>query len=142
MATLLSKETWVFSTRGVDGTLTIGACFVFLAYILHPAIEMAYRRVRAYRAWREIEKGKSVDVTNYFVVEEVFGGRGKWDAARIITVLLAAFSLASWGLELSMDLAYYEGDTDLLNRPPPVITRNISGTKHWQVSPFTTIYLA
>lgn len=139
MATLLSNETWVFSTRGVDGTLTIGACFVFLAYVLHPAIEMAYRRVRAYRAWRAIEKGRSVDVTNYFMVEEVLGGRGRWDAARIITVLLAVFSLASWGLELSMDLAYYEGDADLLNRPPPVLTRNVSGTKHWQVSPFTCV---
>lgn len=138
MSNFLSKEVWVFNTKGVDGTLTIGSSFVFLAYILHPAIESAYRRVRAYRAWRAIEKHQSVDVTNYPMVAEVFGGRGRWDAARVITVLLAFFSLASWGLELSMDLAYYEGDADLLNRPPPVTMRNDSGRQGWQVWPFTT----
>lgn len=74
-----------------------------------------------------------MDVTNYPIVAEVFGGRGKWDAARIITVLLLAFSVASWGLELSMDLAYYKGDADLLNRPPPVTLRDDSGTADWQV---------
>lgn len=139
MSNLLSKDKWVFSTGGVDGTLTIGASFVFIAYVLHPAIEIAYRRVRAYRAWRAIEKRQSVDVTNYSVVEEVFGGRGKWDAARIITVLLAVFSLASWGLELSMDLGYYEGDADLLNRPPPVTTGNVNGAKSWHVSSSTCL---
>ena len=71
------------------------------------------------------------------MMEEVFGGRGKWDAARVITVLLAVFSLASWGLELSVDLAYFEGDADLLNRPPPVTVRNVNGTKDWQVNPCT-----
>lgn len=139
MSNFLSKEMWVFNTKGVDGTLTIGSSFVFLAYILHPAIDSAYRRVRAYRAWRAIEKRRSVDVTNYPMVAEVFGGRGKWDAARIITVLLAFFSLASWGLELSMDLAYYEGDADLLNRPPPVLIRKVTGRQSWQVcGPFIT----
>ncbi|CAM9453800.1 unnamed protein product, partial [Laminaria digitata] len=131
MSTLLSDKTYVFNTRPVDGTLTIGISFIFLAYFLHPAIESAYQRVRAYRAWRAIEKRQFVDVTNYPMVAEVFGGRGKWDAARIITVLLGVFSLASWGLELSMDLAYYDGNADLLNRPPPVTIRRNSDD--WQV---------
>lgn len=134
MSTFLSSKTYVLNTRPVDGTLTIGFSFIFLAYFLHPAIESAYQRVRAYRAWRAIEKRQSVDVTNYPMLAEVFGGRGKWDASRIITVLLAVFSLASWGLELSMDLAYYDGDADLLNRPPPVTLRNRSGTEEWLVS--------
>lgn len=137
----LSSKTYVFKTRPVDGTLTIGLSFIFLAYCLHPAIESAYQRVRAYRAWRAIEKRKSVDVTNYPLVAEVLGGRGKWDASRIITVLLAVFSLASWGLELSMDLGYYEGDADLLNRPPPVTKINTTEFEGWQVSAFSLVYL-
>lgn len=139
MSTLLSSKSYVFNTRPVDGTLTIGFSFIFLAYFLHPAIESAYQRVRAYRAWRAIEKRQSVDVTNYPIVAEIFGGRGKWDASRVITVLLGVFSLASWGLELSMDLAYYEGDADLLNRPPPVTLRNASGTEDWLVSPCVAV---
>lgn len=78
-----------------------------------------------------------VEVTTYPLVAEVFGGRGLWDAARIITVLLAAFSLASWGLELSMDLSSLEGEADLLNRPPPVFLRpetNDTNTDPWQAS--------
>lgn len=67
------------------------------------------------------------------MMSEIFGGRGAWDAARIITVLLAAFSLASWGLELSMDLSELEGEADLLNRPPPVFLRNDTNDTTWQV---------
>ncbi len=66
------------------------------------------------------------------MMSEIFGGRGVWDAARIITVLLAAFSLASWGLELSMDLSELEGEADLLNRPPPVSLRPDTNDT-WQV---------
>lgn len=68
---------------------------------------------------------------------EIFGGRGKWDAARIVSFLLAAFSLASWGLELQMDLAHIEdGPVDLLLRPPPVYLRaeeGENGAQSWQV---------
>lgn len=78
-----------------------------------------------------------VEVTTYPLVAEVFGGRGIWDGARIITVLLAAFSLASWGLELSMDLSELEGEADLLNRPPPVFLlpeTNDTNTDLWLAS--------
>lgn len=105
----------------IDGTTAIGLSFIFLAYFLHPAIETAYQRVRAYRAWRAIEKRETVEVTAYPMAEEVLRGRGKWDAARIITVLLVAFSLASWGLELLLGLHDIdEGKVLILNLPPPV----------------------
>lgn len=137
LSTLLSSKTWTLPVDGgVDGTLVIGWSFVFLAYFLHPAIESAYHRLRAYRAWRCIQKRQTVEVTTYPLLAEVFGGRGKWDAARNITVVLAAFSLASWGLELSMDLSSLEGEADLLNRPPPVFLRpdtNDTTTDPWQV---------
>lgn len=51
------------------------------------------------------------------------GDRGKWDAARVATLMLAAFTVSTWGLELSLDLAVRtDGPVDLLNRPPPVIS--------------------
>ncbi|CAN0264722.1 unnamed protein product, partial [Hapterophycus canaliculatus] len=137
LSTFLSSKTWTLPVSGgVDGTLVIGWSFVFLAYFLHPAIESAYHRLRAYRAWRCIQKRQTVEVTTYPLLAEVFAGRGRWDAARNITVVLAAFSLASWGLELSMDLSSLEGEADLLNRPPPVFLRpetNDSTTDPWQV---------
>lgn len=120
MSDFLGSKTWTLPIGDSNGTVTIALSFIFLAYILHPAIDGAYHRLRAYRAWRAIQKRETVDVTTYPMLAEVFGGRGVWDAARIITVLLLAFSLASWGLELSMDLASLEGEADLLNRPPPV----------------------
>lgn len=134
----IGGKTWVMGTGNFDGTYTIALSFVMLAYFLHPAIEAAYQRVRAYRAWRAIEKRQTVEVTNYPLLTEVFGGRGQWDAARVITVLLAAFSLASWGLELRLGLANIEdGPVDLLNRPPPVIllqeNANGESARPWQV---------
>lgn len=114
----------VLDLRGVDGTQVIAVSFIFLAYFLHPVVESAYQKVRAYRAWRAIEKRKAVEVTHYPMIAELFGGRGRWDAARIITALLAIFSLASWGLELSMNLAQHKGLADLQNRPPPVEIEN------------------
>lgn len=124
----------VVDLRGVDGTQVIAVSFIFLAYLLHPVVESAYQRVRAYRAWRAIEKRKAVEVTHYPMMAELFGGRGRWDAARIITALLAVFSLASWGLELSMNLAQHKGLADLHNRPPPVeVVTNSSGSETWKV---------
>ena len=134
VSTILSEEYWVLKTRGASGTLVIGATFIFLAYFLNPAVESSYQRVRAYRAWRAIEKRKAVEVTHYPMMAELFGGRGRWDAARIITALLAVFSLASWGLELSMGLARYEGKADLLNRPPPVVIGVVDDENVWKVS--------
>ncbi|CAM9568693.1 unnamed protein product [Ectocarpus fasciculatus] len=116
----MSDDTWTMPTGGVDSTLAIGLSFIFLAYILHPAIEGAYQRVRAYHAWRCIEKRQRVDVTTYPMLSELFAGRGKWDAARVITLLLLAFSLASWILELSMDLNPVDNPAHLLTQPPPV----------------------
>lgn len=133
MLGFLDEEVKSFDTNG-NGTLFIGASFIFIAYFLHPAVESAYHRVRAYRAWRALEKRQSVEVTNYPMLAESLGGRGKWDTARIITVMLAFFSLFSWGLELWMDLAYHEGEADLLNQPPPVIIATVNNVSYWQVS--------
>lgn len=132
----MSNHIAVVSTKGMNETLTIGMSFVVLAYFLHPMVEAAYERVRAYRAWRAIEKRKSVEVTSYPLVSQVFGRRRNWDAARVVAIVLAAFSLASWGLELSVGLAIIdEGGVDLLQRPPPVFQRTseTSGRQPWQV---------
>lgn len=131
---LLSPETWSVPTGEMDGTAAIGLSFIFLAYILHPAVESAYQRVRAYRAWRAVEKDKRVDVTTYPLLEEVFGGRGVWDVARVVTILLAAFSLASWALELNMDLFNVQNQAYLLTQPPPVYRQDNFGSSPWEVT--------
>lgn len=135
MSYTLNEEVASFNTGVMEGTFVIGASFIFIAYFLHPAVESAYQRVRAYRAWRAIEKRQAVEVTNYPMLTETLGGRGKWDTARVITVLLAVFSLISWGLELSMDLANHKGDADILNRSPPILVEETSdGTNTWKVN--------
>lgn len=45
------------------GTTYIAASFVFLAYGLHPMVEKALERLRAYLAWVNIEKGESIEVS-------------------------------------------------------------------------------
>ncbi|CAM9536369.1 unnamed protein product, partial [Laminaria digitata] len=120
---------------GLDGTFVIGVSFIFIAYFLHPLVESSYHRVRAYRAWRALEKRQAVEVTNYPMLAETLGGRGKWDTARIVTVLLAVFSLVSWGLELSMGLAHHQGKADLLDRSPWVINGTFQGKDVWEVKP-------
>lgn len=121
-------------TGGVSGSLVIGASFIFVVYFLHPAVESSYHRVRAYRAWRAIEKRQTVEVTCYPLMAEVFGGRGRWDAARITAALMVVFTLAACGLELSMGVATYEGGVDILNRPPPVeVVKHIDGANVWKV---------
>lgn len=134
MFTILSKGYWVLDTKGVDGTLILGLSFIFLAYVLHPAVESAYKRARAHRAWRAIENNKAVEVTNYPMLQEIFVGRGNWDAPRMIAAMLALFSLASWGLELSMGFPDLQGPVYLLNRPPPVEVWEINGLSVWEVS--------
>lgn len=105
-----------------EGTLVIAITFIFLAYILHPIVESTYHHVRAYHAWRALERNEPVEVTNYPLPAEVLQGRGKWDAARKISVLLLLFSVASWGLELSLRIRFVnEGTVDMYNRPPPVV---------------------
>lgn len=137
LLTFISKGTWSIDTKGVDGTRVMAASFIILAFILHPMLTSAFKTVRAHRAWRAIEQRKTVEITQFSMVAEVCRGRGKWDATRIITVLLAVSSVASCGLELSLGLAYVEGDAEMLNRPPPVVlvadTDNTT-IRHWQVS--------
>ena len=134
MVNNMNKEVVSFDTGRLDGTVAIGVSFIFIAYFLHPAVESAYHRVRAYRAWRAIEMRQAGEVTNYSMLAEIFRGRGKWDTARIITLLLAVFSLVSWGLELSMELAYHRGYADVLNRSPPITSeKDIYGNITWTV---------
>lgn len=133
---LVWKDAWPLDTNGADGTKVLAAFFIFLSYILHPVMVSAFQRVRAHRAWRAIELNQTVEITKYSFTEEVLRGRGKWDAARIITVLLVALSLATCGLEISLGLAFVEGDADILNRPPPVVFVIDSGSDDiafWQV---------
>ena len=122
-----------------ESTYAIGLTFVFLAYVLHPAVAAKFRRIRAYHGWRAVENGQTVEVTTYSLVEEICGGRGKWDAGRVVTVLLAAFSLASWGLELHLGLAFFDGlVTDVFFRPPPVWTTENNAI--WNVSKSRSIF--
>ncbi|CAM9827233.1 unnamed protein product [Ectocarpus sp. 6 AP-2014] len=130
------SKKWHLPTQ--EPTLAIGLSFVFLAYFLHPRIEATYQKVRAARAWRAVEKYKRVDVTTYPMVSEVFRGRGKWDAARAVTLLLAAFSLGSWVLELSLEIDHVEGGARLLNLPVPIYLVNQTSLD-WQVMPVEEI---
>lgn len=115
------------NTSGL-GTTYIAACFIIIAYMLHPIVEKAYHRIRAYRSWRAIEKNERVEVTHLGMVDEVLRGRGKWDSARIVAVLLLVFSVASWALELGMTLIdETDGPVDLLDRPPPIISGDTGG---------------
>ncbi len=59
----------------------------------------------------------------YNIFSEAMGDRGRWDTARVVTIMLAAFHVSIWGLELSLDLAIMtDGPVDLMNRPPPVVS--------------------
>lgn len=61
----------VIPTRGmsdvlgktIDGTIVIAVTFVFLAYFLHPFVESAYNRIRAWRAWEALQKNETVEVS-------------------------------------------------------------------------------
>lgn len=56
----------VFSTRdlpwAINGTTIIAVSFVFLAYVLHPYVEGAFHNIKAYRAWRAVQNGQTVEV--------------------------------------------------------------------------------
>lgn len=59
----------------------------------------------------------------YNIFSEALGDRGRWDTARVVTIMLSAFHVSTWGLELSLDLAVRtDGPVDLMNRPPPVLS--------------------
>ncbi|CBJ30877.1 hypothetical protein Esi_0219_0029 [Ectocarpus siliculosus] len=128
-----TKSAAEWPINGIDGTRAIGLSFIGLAYFLHPLVVWAYHRVRAYRAWRAIEKGRAVEVTAYSNREEILRGRGVWDATRIVTVLLVVFNVASWGLELMLDQYSHENEACPLTQPSPVYRKDLDNNARWQV---------
>lgn len=69
-----------------------------------------------------------MNTSQYDIYSEALGDRGKWDTARVVSLMLVAFQVSTWGLELSLDLAIRtDGPVDLLNRPPPVISNGDAG---------------
>lgn len=114
----------VIATAAGDVAFRIALGVLLLTVILTPIVRICFDCVRAARAWRLLENKEAVDVTRYSLLSEMLGDRGRWDAARVVAILLAAFQVSTWGLELSMDLAIRtDGPVDLLNRPPPIFSR-------------------
>lgn len=114
----------VIHTPPDNVAFSIALSVLLLSVVLHPIVEACFQRIRADRAWKSIEKQEAVDVTKYNIFSEAMGDRGRWDTARVITLMLGAFHVSTWGLELSLDLALnMDGPVDLLNRPPPVVLR-------------------
>lgn len=115
---------YVIRTPPDNVAFSIAFGVLLLSVILHPIVRWCFHRIRADRAWRSIEKKEPVEVTKYNFFSEALGDRGRWDTARVVTFMLAAFHVSTWGLELSLDLALRtDGPVDLLNRPPPVLAR-------------------
>lgn len=111
--------------------LSIALGVLLLSVVLEPIVKKCFYRVRTDRAWRSIENSSEVDVTKYTFFAEMLGDRGKWDTARIVTLMLAAYQLATWGLELSVNLAMRtDGPVDVLNRPPPVVAGITESTEN------------
>lgn len=122
--------------------LSIALGVLLLSIVVQPIVRACFYRMRSDRAWRSIEENNSVDVTKYSIFAEALGDRGKWDTARIVAIVLAAYHVCTWGLELSLDLAIYDkGPVDLLNRPPPVCHKIYDGVNtstnstDWVVNP-------
>lgn len=119
----------VIRTPPDNVAFSIALAFVFLSNVLHPVVTVLLVKVKAYKSWRQVQKEEVVEVTRYNLVAELLGDRGRWDIARIVAFLSAAFSMSAVGLELSMDLAMRtDGPVDLLNRPPPVVFREPNST--------------
>lgn len=117
--------TLVIPTTSDNVAFSIALSVLLLSVVLHPIVRWCFHRIRADIAWKSIEKQKPVEVTKYNFFSEALGDRGGWDTARVVTFMLAAFHVATWGLELSLDLALRtDGPVDLLNRPPPVVFRS------------------
>ncbi|CAM9916330.1 unnamed protein product [Ectocarpus fasciculatus] len=116
--------TMVIPTSSDNVAFSIALGVLLLSVVLHPIVRWCFHRIRANVAWKSIEKQRPVEVTKYNIFSEALGDRGRWDMARVVTILLAAFHVSTWGLELSLDLALRtDGPVDLLNRPPPVVFR-------------------
>lgn len=125
-----------------DVALSIALGVLLLSIVVQPIVRTCFYRMRSDRAWRSIEKNNSVDVTKYGILAEALGDRGKWDTARIVVIVLTAYNVCTWGLELSLDLALHDGGpVDLLNRPPPVCHKVYDGidtatnSTDWVVNP-------
>ncbi|CAN0338836.1 unnamed protein product [Ectocarpus sp. 8 AP-2014] len=125
----------------MNTTLAIGLAYILLAYGVHPATEYAYLRVRAYCAWRRIEDGERVDVTKYPTWVELFGGCARRDTARVVSLLLLLFALASWILELSIGLLPVANSAWPQTLPPPVNKTSTYGSAptSWRVLSLTEI---
>lgn len=114
----------IIPTSSDNVAFSIALGVLLLSVVLHPIVRWCFHRIRANVAWKSIEKQRPVEVTKYNIFSEALGDRGRWDMARVVTILLAAFHVSTWGLELSLDLALRtDGPVDLLNRPPPVVFR-------------------
>lgn len=135
---LLGSGKWDLPTGEMNTTLAIGLAYIFLAYGVHPTTEYAYLRVRAYCAWRRIEEGERVDVTKYPTWMELFGGCGRRDTARVVSLLLLLFALASWILELSISLLPVANSAWHQIQAPPVNKTSTYGSTptSWRVSVF------
>ncbi|CAN0481785.1 unnamed protein product [Ectocarpus sp. 12 AP-2014] len=135
----LGSRKWDLPTGTMNTTLVIGLAYIFLAYVVHPATKSAYLRVRAYRAWRRIEEGERVDVTDYPTWMELFGGCGRRDTAHVVALLLLLFALALWNLELSIDVFPVANPAYSQTLPPPVFKRSASNSTptSWHVSFFS-----
>lgn len=119
---------FVINTPQGDVAFSIALGVLLLSVVLQPIVQGCFHRIRANRAWRLLQKNQAVDVTRYGFFSEALGDRGKWDAARIVAIMLAVFHVSTWGLELSLELAVItDGPVDLLNRPPPVISSSDVG---------------
>lgn len=117
--------TLIIPTTSDNVAFSIALSVLLLSVVLHPIVRWCFYRIRADIAWKYIEKRQPVEVTKYNFFSEALGDRGGWDTARVVTIMLAAFHVATWGLELSLDLAIRtDGPVDLLNRPPPVAFRS------------------
>eukprot|EP00903_Cladosiphon_okamuranus_P011460 g10794.t1 len=114
---------FVVQTPPGDVAFSIALGVLLLTVVLEPIIRRCVHRIRAARAWKSIENKEAVDITKYNIFSEALGDRGKWDTARVVTIMLSAFHVSTWGLELSLDLAIRtDGPVDLMNRPPPVVS--------------------
>ena len=119
---------FVIPTYEGNVAFSIALGVLLLSVVVQPMVKACFNRIRGDRAWQSIERTMSVDVTKYSIFAEALGDRGKWDTTRVFAIVTAAYTVCTWGLELSLDLALVtDGPVDLLNRPPPVIFNTHDG---------------
>lgn len=84
------------------------------------------------------ESSKPRQVTQYPRHRELLRGRAGCDAAWVVALALSFFSVASGGLEISLDLANVSGPVDMMDRPPPVWKDD--SKLSWNVSEFNPLH--